>query len=279
MKNENDITTEELKQDVEETGSDLKTVRESSGITLKDLFESTRIRISILEAIESEEFHLLPEPVYARIFIKTYAQAVGVDNEKMLSRYEKYLEQHKPPHEEEIKSKSYRPKSHRSLLGWILFVLFVTVFLIFFLYPKHEAENVKKEIADKRKTATIVKEVEIQAPVGEQAAEQKTEIEEVFSVSQDIANKQKDVTEAAYKLTIEATELVWLNIAVDHNPPKEILLRPGEKIYQEASKRFSIDIGNAGGVNVLFQGKSLGILGERGEVIHLTLPKDIEYGR
>ena len=279
MKNENDIAPEELKQDVEEAGPDLKTVREYSGKTLQDLFKSTRIRISILEAIESEEFHLLPEPVYARIFIKTYAQAVGADSEKILSRYEKYLEQHKSPREGEIKSKNYRPKFRRSLLGWILSILFIAVFLIFSLYPKHKAENVKKEVPDKRKAATIVKEVEIQPPVGEQAAEQKTEIEEESSVSQDIANKQKDVIETTYKLTIEATELVWLNITADHNLPQEILLRPGEKIYQEASKRFSIDIGNAGGVNVIFQGESLGILGEHGQVIHLTLPKDTEQRR
>ena len=134
MKNENDIAPQELKQDVEETGPDLKTVRESSGKTLQDLFESTKIRISILEAIESEEFYLLPEPVYARIFIRTYAQAVGIDREKILFRYEKYLEQHKSPREEEIKSKSSLSKFRRSLLGWILFVLFITVFLIFFLF-------------------------------------------------------------------------------------------------------------------------------------------------
>ncbi|MDO9530159.1 MAG: DUF4115 domain-containing protein [Syntrophales bacterium] len=276
MKNENNSITEELKQDVEETGLDLKKVRESSGITLNDLFESTRIRILILEAIENEEFHLLPESVYTRTFIKTYAKAVGIDSEKILSRYEKYLEQDKSSREEAVKSKSCLSKfynSHRSLPGWILTGLFIIVFIIFLLYPKHKAENVKKEVADKSKTAVTVKEAEPQpAVVEKQAEELKTEIEEESSVSQDIANKQNEVVEAAYKMTIEATELVWLSITVDNNPPKEVLLRPGEKIYKEASKGFTIDIGNAGGVNLTFQGESLGVLGKHGQVIHLTLP-------
>jgi cytoskeleton protein RodZ len=75
-------------------------------------------------------------------------------------------------------------------------------------------------------------------------------------------------------LTIEATDQTWLKIAVDDDRPYEILLKPGEKIYREASEKFTIDIGNAGGVNILFQGKSLGVLGKRGDVIHLTLPEE-----
>ena len=296
MKNKNNSITEELKQDIEETGSDLKKVRESSGLTLKDLFESTRIRISILEAIENEEFHLLPESVYTKTFMKTYARAIGVDSKTILSRYEKYLEQHKSSREETVKNKKCLSKfyvSNRSLPGWILTVLFIIVFVIFLLYPKHKAENVKKEVTeksktaviveekevtDKSKTAVIVKEVENQTPVvDKQAVEQKTEIEEESSVSQDIANKQNEVVEAAYKMTVEATELVWLNITVDNNPPQEVLLRPGEKIYKKASKGFAIDIGNAGGVNLTFQGESLGSLGEHGQVIRLVLPKGIEH--
>jgi hypothetical protein len=49
------------------------------------------------------------------------------------------------------------------------------------------------------------------------------------------------------------------------------LLKPGEKIEKSASQ-FMIDIGNAGGIAIEFQGKSLGNLGKQGEVVHLTLP-------
>ena len=249
MKNENNTITEEFEKDVEETGPDLKTIRESSGITLKDLYESTRIRISILEAIENEEFKLLPEHFYTRTFIITYAQATGVDSEKILSRYEKYLKQNKSFREGMVESKSCLSKfyaSHRNLPRWILTGLFIIVLIIFLLYPKHKAENVKKEFADKSKTAVIVKELENQTPVvDKQAVEQKTEVEKESSVSQAIANKQNKVVEAAYKMTVEATEQAWLNITVDNNPPEEVLLRPGEKIYKEASKWFIIDIGNA----------------------------------
>jgi hypothetical protein len=73
---------------------------------------------------------------------------------------------------------------------------------------------------------------------------------------------------------IEAGETTWLNIIEDDNPPYEIMLRAGERIEREASERFMIDVGNAGGVDVRFQGKSLGRLGNRGEVVHLVLPRN-----
>jgi len=50
-----------------------------------------------------------------------------------------------------------------------------------------------------------------------------------------------------------------------------MLLRPGERIEQSASN-FVLHIGNAGGIAIDFQGKSLGNLGRHGQVIHMKLP-------
>jgi threonine synthase len=70
---------------------------------------------------------------------------------------------------------------------------------------------------------------------------------------------------------MEAREMTWLRVTADNNPSYEILLQPGEKIEREAS-RFIVVVGNAGGIDITFRGKSLGSLGEQGQVVHLTLP-------
>jgi hypothetical protein len=70
-----------------------------------------------------------------------------------------------------------------------------------------------------------------------------------------------------------ARKLTWLRVTADNKPPYEILLQPGEKIERDAS-HFIIDVGNAGGIDITFQGKSLGNLGELGQVVHLKLPQD-----
>jgi hypothetical protein len=50
-------------------------------------------------------------------------------------------------------------------------------------------------------------------------------------------------------------------------------MQAGEKLTTEAKERITIDLGNAGGVQITFQGQSLGSPGKRGEVIHLVYPE------
>ena len=271
MKNENDTPSEEL----EEIVPDLRGIRESKGIALVDIAKATKIRVAFLEAIESENFRLLPEPVYSRIFIKSYAQALGVESEIILSRYEKYLEEQKAAWGKKTTRKRYRPESSK-FLGWLLAVLFVAILLFFLLHPNYNSgpeEKIKKDAAGNMESKTEIEKNTTEPTSGGPATGRVVETEDRTYLDQKIAD-----TETTYKLTIEASDPTWLKMAVDDDPPYEILLGPGENIYREASEKFTIDIGNAGGVNITFQGKSLGVLGKRGEVIRLILPEEMGSG-
>lgn len=78
--------------------------------------------------------------------------------------------------------------------------------------------------------------------------------------------------EEPYVLVVEASELTWIQISKNGAPSFEVMLKPGERITEKASERFDLLIGNAGGVDIRFQGMSLGPLGGHGQVIRLTLP-------
>jgi cytoskeleton protein RodZ len=69
----------------------IRTKREALGMTLKDVFALTRISTVNLEAIENGDFADLPVPIYTKNFIKTYAQALGLDSKPILDSYEAYL--------------------------------------------------------------------------------------------------------------------------------------------------------------------------------------------
>ena len=73
---------------MQEFASELRAQRESSGMSLEELFERTRINPDYLRAIESGNYDVLPE-IYVRLFIKKYAQEVGMDVEETLAKYEK----------------------------------------------------------------------------------------------------------------------------------------------------------------------------------------------
>jgi transcriptional regulator with XRE-family HTH domain len=72
-------------------GDQLRAERERRGIVLEQVSGSTRIRKQYLEAIERQDWEALPEPVFTRGFVHTYAQFLGMDPKSMLNAYGREL--------------------------------------------------------------------------------------------------------------------------------------------------------------------------------------------
>ena len=66
-------------------GSQLRAARETQSLTLDQAFKGTRIKMSFLEAIEANQFDVLPGPVQARGFVRSYANFLGLDGEHLAS--------------------------------------------------------------------------------------------------------------------------------------------------------------------------------------------------
>ena len=64
-------------------------MRQKQFLTLEHAAEKTKIQPCYLHALESGNYHHLPEPVYVRLFLKTYARALGADVHYLLSCYAK----------------------------------------------------------------------------------------------------------------------------------------------------------------------------------------------
>ena len=66
-----------------EIGSTLRETRTRLRIDLADVEAETKIRIRYLRAIENEEWDVLPGGAYTRSFIRTYANHLGLDGERL----------------------------------------------------------------------------------------------------------------------------------------------------------------------------------------------------
>jgi len=75
---------------MESVGQKLKTAREHKQMSISDVVSSTKINSQIIEAIERDDFNSIPAPVYARGFIKLYAQCVEIDPAPLLQAYNIY---------------------------------------------------------------------------------------------------------------------------------------------------------------------------------------------
>ncbi|MDT8858959.1 helix-turn-helix domain-containing protein [Alkalihalobacillus sp. MEB130] len=74
-----------------ELGQHLKEAREQKQMSLDDLQRMTKIQKRYLIAIEEGRFDALPGIFYARAFVKTYAEAIGLDPEPLFDQYRNEL--------------------------------------------------------------------------------------------------------------------------------------------------------------------------------------------
>ena len=70
--------------------SDFASIREKKGITLEDIEKQTKLQGDYITAIESGNFNVLPKD-YVRLFLKTYANFLDLDSQKILKLYSEHI--------------------------------------------------------------------------------------------------------------------------------------------------------------------------------------------
>lgn len=70
-----------------EIGATLREARMRARIDISEIEAETKIRAKYLRALENEEWALLPGPAYVRSFLRTYAEALGLDAKLLLEEY------------------------------------------------------------------------------------------------------------------------------------------------------------------------------------------------
>ncbi len=73
-------------------GEVLKRTRARHKIDIRTVEQRTKIRIKYLRALENEEWDVLPGPAYAKGFLRTYAQFLGLDGDALVDEYRRTAE-------------------------------------------------------------------------------------------------------------------------------------------------------------------------------------------
>jgi len=68
-------------------GSSLREARLRQGLDFPELEQRTKIRPKYLRALEDERFDILPSPTYVKGFLRTYADALGLDGQPFVDEY------------------------------------------------------------------------------------------------------------------------------------------------------------------------------------------------
>jgi len=72
---------------MESVGEFFRQVRETKGLTVDEVASKTRIRADFVKALEDGNFAKLPDQVFARGFVRSYARSLGLDEEDAIHRF------------------------------------------------------------------------------------------------------------------------------------------------------------------------------------------------
>ncbi|MBI5746173.1 MAG: helix-turn-helix domain-containing protein [Nitrospirae bacterium] len=251
---------------IDNIGEYLKKIRGEKGISLEDLSSKTRINIKCLKALEENDFARIPVKVFARGFLRAYARALALDEKEILTLFDnssrEYYE-NKSANEWLKEKKEIQVEKDTKKNSFILslvaggFLLILIMFIIF--------HSIGSRRGDQSVDSSLE---EVIIPPSPPVKESGSLVQEE-RISDDIQAEgpQVKVPPREMLLEVEATEDTWVSAKIDDGIIKEALLKPGDKVVWKASNKFLLTLGNAGGVNLKWNGKPLEPLGPRGRVI------------
>ncbi len=280
-------------------GALLKRERERLGLSREQITEMTRMRTQVVEDIENEAWGSLPPSVFVRGFLRSYAKVLGLSQDTVIDLYRKLVPPESPGLEPRLE-----PSRSRSGRAWYVLLglgLLIAVYSLWHFYPSSQVSQGSREtektdqgvalrtVPPNKEMSSVPSQPAAASPPPVRAAEKplKPEPSLVLSANQETPSRQQGSESRArdrandgdgwLSLTGIVKERTWVRITIDGKEEKEYLLQPGSRPQWRGRESFYMLIGNAAGIDFDLNGKRVGNLGNRGQVIRLTLPKDIGH--
>lgn len=228
-------------------GEILKKRREDLGWDIREIADLLKINAAYLVAIENDAFSELPAPVYTMGYIRCYAKYLEIDAESIIEYYKKNLSQ---PKYTTITPIAFSQKKISKLYYVIFFGVCASAV---FFFVSHGRTKPKEAAKVPPSSARVV--------------------EAVRPGTTGLASAgSRGHSSGEHRLEIAATATTWLSVKFADGKSEEMLLRPGSSKDMRFSDRALLKIGNAGGIRVRLDEKDLGVPGNPGQVITLSLP-------
>lgn len=277
-------------------GDNLRRERELRGITLAEISESTKISKRWLQALEDEEFEILPGGVFNRGFVRAYAHFLGINEEEAVGDYitasnEQQLPEDKFPLEIHEKPKSPTLKPEKSVVPVVLAVLGLVLAVggwTFWIKHRPSASAASSQrpstmapsqAADNAPASKAPMPAGLEMRNASQAAQDSNQTQDATS-NKSAQNNAPDVVQTtskkslneatAFNVVIKAKESSWISINADGRTLWEGTLNANNQRSVSAGKELVLKTGNAAGIDVSYNGKALGTLGKDKEVRTLT---------
>lgn len=268
-------------------GSILRRCREFHGITLEEASETTKIGVSYLKALEDDQIREFANRAYLKGFLRIYAAYLGLDSAEVSRMYDKLfgVQSDKP---DPACAAPTPPRSPRRLtflkkLIFPAFLLLVIVLTATFFKrapsPLVRQAQLPVAAAPPQQNAAVQM-VQSSARVREAAKEAppplRAEARPAEPADPETAPPPKRPTDEVkgFILKIKVTQGGTLTATVDGSGSQQYELAIGDVIVWKAEKKVTLELSNAGGVDVELNGKPYRSLGPPGKPAYVELDAD-----
>ena len=245
-------------------GEILRNEREKKGLSLKDIEAATSIRALYINAIEEDNYKIVPGEVYLKGFIRNYANYLGLDGQKMVDIYRQNQSSSNvsvpatPPVSEKPKTTESSPenepdkpaKSAKWLGVGFLVLVAAGSFWWYSANKPFEPGPIQQTTPIQQATPAPVPPVQPTPKV---------------QPSTDTTPTPPATTKPLV-LTAKFTDECWILVTADGKTAYEGIPKTGESFTWEAQNSITIKAGNAGGVDFVYNGQPVGKIGGKGEV-------------
>ena len=241
------------------------------GITLNEIAAATKISISVLEALEQNDISRLPGGIFSRAFIRSYANAVGLDPEKAVREF---LDEFSS----EINESS---TSTRSTTSGHLTLTFekeedfesqrlMTRTLIKLLAVSVPLAGLIIYCGSGRQLDTV------QNPLNSQSLSESTSsisVSEMAGVSVNSNPLEDDETDLLL-IDVHPVAPCWVSLTVDGTLAFSRLMQPGDREVLQAREEIVLNVGDAGAFAFSLNQQPGKPLGNSGQVITVRINQD-----
>jgi cytoskeletal protein RodZ len=284
-------------------GQRLREERLRQGKSIRPIADDLCIGSRYLEAIEAEQWDLLPGGFFNRSFVRQYAQSLGLDGQQFESEYSSILRRDagvdleamgaaRDPRARRLEEQrlisvppvTERPTSFfdgRTGLAIAALVVIITGGGLFSLvWDNVRASNGPKAAVSPSDHPLLQPVVPAQPQAKPPSAPDAsitaitTGAEAANAATASNAPAGNTLIDGVISLNISATEKTWIEITADGKRIFMGVLEAGQTQTMRTSESARMVVGNAGGITVQRAGRDIGPIGPRGQVRVVRLTKD-----
>jgi cytoskeleton protein RodZ len=276
---------------MQSVGTIIRNSRLAQGRTIEQLNSNTRISLRQLEAIESDDLTQFSSAFFYKSFVRQVADNLSIDFAEISSAVQEFAEripQPRMPGEGDAAAPKVAamPVRRRGGPRWIVSFLSFALALTVCSTISSKWQSSRFHLRDLWRAAGLSQSASAPAGSGVSSAPQTvrpspapssapSEVSTPATASAPDNGLESHATAGdGITLQVSATEPTWLSMFADGKRSFTGTLAATESKVLEGRETARLRTGNAGGVNVVFNGKLLGALGPRGQIRTVLFTKE-----